>query len=424
MVSNSGPASFAFDSKDWTAVLFLPAPAPSKSLQDWYGKNIAGLPFLLRNILNIQRGGIRHLVVYGSEPMETLRQKIAGDPRVDLNLNWAADSGQLLKVIRKSSRNLFLDGSCLHEKNKIRSALGTLAPKESSGTGRLVYLEDESLNNLLKPTDASPLPGIEKTRQNRDTETDAAPGLDKNLMMYLPEEGSPKIKRESDFSKASKRLLKSSGGLSNDSLITRILSRPVSGLLTRGLIDTKVTPNQITLISFAFGLASAACFFVGGYEMGIAGAVLLLLSIWVDGVDGEIARIKFMESPLGGKLDILCDNVVHIAVFFAIGFGLYQTHGDGLYLWLGLVAALGSLACFLLLQNKIISNKSTLTAKMDGQTDNWVDKISNRDFTHFLVLLALVDHLDWFLWMTALGVSGLTAFLLIVHLKSRIATAS
>ncbi len=419
MVANSGSASFAFELKDWTAVLFLPVPSPSKSLQEWYGKHIAGLPFLLRNILNIQRGGIRSLVVYGSEPMETLRRTITQDPRIDLQLNWADDSRQLLQAIGQSSKNLFLDGSFLHEKNKIRSALVTLSPKEDSGNGRLFYLDTEALKNLLKPTDTFAFPGVDKAREQSGLWTDSAPDLDKSLLVYLPEEERPKIKNEADFRKESKRLLKTSGGLSNDSLITRLLSRPVSGFLTRGLIDTTITPNQITLFSFALGIAAAVCFFIGGHAMGIAGAALLLLSIWVDGVDGEIARIKFMESPLGGKLDILCDNLVHIAVFFAIGFGLYQTRADALYLGLGTVAALGSLACFLLLQSKIIAGKSTLNAKTEGQAENWVDKISNRDFTHFLFLLALIDHLDWFLWMTAVGVSGLTAFLGFIKLKSR-----
>ena len=62
---------------------------------------------------------------------------------------------------------------------------------------------------------------------------------------------------------------------------------------------------------------------MGGYQLGIAGSVLLILSAWVDCVDGEVARLKFMISEWGAKLDIVSDNIVHCSVFFLIEMGLY-----------------------------------------------------------------------------------------------------
>jgi phosphatidylglycerophosphate synthase len=235
-------------------------------------------------------------------------------------------------------------------------------------------------------------------------------------LVYLSETEHPKISGSQDFQTAGEHILKKSGGLSNDSLATRILSRPVSQQLTRLLLNTRITPNQITIFSFFLGLGSALCFFQGGYGMGIAGAGLLLLSIWVDGVDGEIARIKFMESPFGAKLDILCDNIVHVAVFFSIGIGLYHTLGETVYLVLGGLAASGSLLAFLLLSEGIIAGKSTANAgkKNEPNKNDLIDKLANRDFTHFLFVLALLDQLSIFIWLTAVGVNVMAMYLLLV----------
>jgi len=45
-------------------VLPLSSPASSGSIADWYLKKICGIPFLIRNIFNIQRAGINSLVIY------------------------------------------------------------------------------------------------------------------------------------------------------------------------------------------------------------------------------------------------------------------------------------------------------------------------------------------------------------------------
>ncbi|GIS85215.1 MAG: hypothetical protein CM1200mP16_15150 [Nitrospina sp.] len=48
-----------------------------------------------------------------------------------------------------------------------------------------------------------------------------------------------------------------------------------------------------------------------GYANSVIAAILLVISTWIDGVDGEIARVKFMETDIGKKLDIYCDNIIH-----------------------------------------------------------------------------------------------------------------
>jgi hypothetical protein len=109
------------------------------------------------------------------------------------------------------------------------------------------------------------------------------------------QEEQKRLLDEKDFCEAEEGLLKSCG-LDNDSFMDRLLTRFFSRQLTSLFLKTSFTPNQITFISLFIGLASALCFLDGGYQMGIAGSVLLILSAWVDFTDGEVARLKFLTS--------------------------------------------------------------------------------------------------------------------------------
>ena len=55
-----------------------------------------------------------------------------------------------------------------------------------------------------------------------------------------------------------------------------------------------------------------------------SGSLLFLTHSILDGCDGELARLKFQESPAGARLDFWGDNLVHVAVFgcMAVGWSL------------------------------------------------------------------------------------------------------
>jgi len=417
MLKNSEYFPSATEKKGLLAVLLLSPPAENGDYVDWYWRTIAGVPFLLRNILNIQRGGVERLALItgkNSRAADELCDRLTHDPRVTLKLDRPADSGQWVDLAHEGGDLLLLDGSVLHDKNNISSAVQS----ESGDTeSRLSFwLDKGSMAPMLEQMDTFNFSGLEQARKESiQSEMETTPESKKQLLVYLPETGPIKISSEQDFWTAGERIVQKIGGLTNDSLVTRILSRPVSRRLTRLLLNTRITPNQITVFSFILGLGSALCFLQGGYGMGVGGAGLLLLSIWVDGVDGEIARIKFMESPFGARLDILCDNVVHVAVFFAIGMGLYDAQGETIFLILGCLAAGGSLLAFLLLREGIVEGKSTThsSQKSDRKKNGFVDKLANRDFTHFLFVLALLDQLPVFIWLTAVGVNLMALYLLL-----------
>lgn len=223
-----------------------------------------------------------------------------------------------------------------------------------------------------------------------------------------------------------------------ESYLSKNLERKISLFFTARLVDTAVTPNMVSLVSICMGLVSG-WFFLGPHRLyHVAGALLLWLSSVVDGCDGEIARLKFQESRVGSILDFLGDNLVHIVVFFCIGFGLYTQGQGSVYLVLGILAALGTLATasavfwrvFLKSGSGGIVTFSTpvrveeMALAGDGlrRQIEWADKISNRDFIYLILALSFVDGLWVYAWLSAFGTFFYLAYLL--HLYRRMGLVS
>jgi hypothetical protein len=94
-------------------------------------------------------------------------------------------------------------------------------------------------------------------------------------------------------------------GREGDSMLVRMLDRRLSRALTKRLMRTSVTPNQITLSSAALGIMGAFFLAQPSQVWHVLGSLLFLCSTVMDGCDGEIARLTFQESAFGAKLDLI-----------------------------------------------------------------------------------------------------------------------
>jgi hypothetical protein len=121
----------------------------------------------------------------------------------------------------------------------------------------------------------------------------------------------------------------------NDGFFSVFVLRKFSKLFTWAAVRTGLTPNQITLISFAIGLLSAYEFSRGDFWSIFIGAGLLQLSLIVDCVDGEIARYTRKFSGLGAWLDAITDRIKEYLVFFGLAYGAAKNGRD---LWIPAMA--------------------------------------------------------------------------------------
>ena len=113
-----------------------------------------------------------------------------------------------------------------------------------------------------------------------------------------------------------------------DGPVSRILNRPISLRISKLLLKTGITPNQISIISTVIGLVGASFFFSGEYFYLILGGILIHIHSIVDGCDGEVARLKLRQTKYGGWLDSVLDRYVDAAIIFGLAYGYWNMTGD------------------------------------------------------------------------------------------------
>ncbi len=113
-----------------------------------------------------------------------------------------------------------------------------------------------------------------------------------------------------------KRLLRRSLTKETDGPVSRYLNRPISSRISMALAHLPIQPDVVSLVAFLVGVAGAWALWAG---RGLLGAVLVTLSSILDGVDGEIARLKVRTSPGGALLDGVLDRLADAAICAALG---------------------------------------------------------------------------------------------------------
>ncbi|MFV1967942.1 MAG: NTP transferase domain-containing protein [Pirellulaceae bacterium] len=141
---------------------------------------------------------------------------------------------------------------------------------------------------------------------------------------------------------AERRLMRDQGRKTRDGPVSRHLNRPVSRWLSRYLVRTTVTPNQISLVSWMLSCVAAGLMAVSGYPALAAGGALAQLASVVDGCDGEIARLKHSQSEFGGWFDAVLDRYADAVLLFGLMWHEFATTGTSLSVLLGFAAIVGS----------------------------------------------------------------------------------
>ncbi len=128
-----------------------------------------------------------------------------------------------------------------------------------------------------------------------------------------------------------------------DGWVAKYLNRPLSTRLSQIIARTSATPNQISLVVLILGVLAAYLFTHGEHWLTAAGGVLAQLSSILDGVDGEVARLKYRASPYGSWLDSVLDRWADALLIFGVTYGSWKVTGV-VWIWmLGFLALTGSL---------------------------------------------------------------------------------
>lgn len=192
------------------------------------------------------------------------------------------------------------------------------------------------------------------------------------------------------------------------------MKRPWDARLARWLVTplaaSRVTPNHLTTVRLAVGLAGAAAFTPGTYGWANVAALLMILSNFLDHTDGELARLSRKTSRVGHIYDLASDAAVTVLLFVAMGIGIATTADNLLGVpppALGAVAgAAVALIFYLRMRIEEMAGKAAIRQAALGGFET-------EDILYLLPLVTLLDGVMPFLIAAAIGAPVFAAWVVL-----------
>jgi phosphatidylglycerophosphate synthase len=402
------------------AVILSPALCSDKQTGGT-SPRVGSLPVLLRAILTAQKtGAARIIVVVGSgHGLDTL-QDLQKTGRLPASVEWleAVPGMPLSDLLAKphtpphSDRVLLIEGNRTYHPMLVKQA----AEWQSEERGLTLLTGDDVVGIYLFPS--------QLVRRLSDYRVESLADLRASLpttelVQAMPVGGSlwQRVETPEDCRSAERKLdrwlVKPTDGFYAQ------LNRRISIPISRQLIKWPITPNMVSLFTLAVGLASSLLFATGGYWYMLAGALLSLLASILDGCDGEVARLKLMESDFGCWLETACDYLYYLFLFIGLMLGLEKTSGSKAYLTGGAVLLFGAVASFLTvaLQRHVLASErpeqllQIWQEHVDSRRSNLLLFVSRHTefivrrcfFPYALLLFALFNVMSVAFWLSVLG---------------------
>ena len=168
-----------------------------------------------------------------------------------------------------------------------------------------------------------------------------------------------------------------------DGFISHYINRPLSSRFSVVLSKTPLTPNHITLQSFVMGLLGAVGLATTNPWFWVAGGIIIQIASIVDGCDGEIARIKLLQSPQGAWIDTVLDRYSDLAIGFAVVFSASQMY-DSVWIWpVGFIATISFLMASYV-------NKEFQIRFQRPYPNNLVNNLKRRDLRILVIAIGAV----------------------------------
>ena len=111
-------------------------------------------------------------------------------------------------------------------------------------------------------------------------------------------------------------------------LLAHYIHRPIENKIVLYLMKTRITPNQITVLTNIVAYIVAALYFLGFL---LPGSILSFAVGLMDGLDGKLARAKNLTTKLG-KMEHAFDLLFEFSWLIALSLFLHRSSGEALSL--------------------------------------------------------------------------------------------
>ena len=170
-----------------------------------------------------------------------------------------------------------------------------------------------------------------------------------------------------------------------DSRVRKIIEKPLD-FFGRRLAGIGIDANSVTIIGFAFGLASILSISIGNLPYGL---FFLCLNRIADGLDGAIARATKL-ADFGGFLDIVADFIIYAGIVFAFAINNMDNAFYAAFLIFSFVGTITSFLAYAI----IAAKKDVNTSKRGRKSFYYLGGICEGTETAFiLILMCIAPHL-------------------------------
>lgn len=189
-------------------------------------------------------------------------------------------------------------------------------------------------------------------------------------------------------------------------LLSEAVDQPIGARIALAAHRTGLPPTALTLVNLVLGLATSIAVItlaapmrdhrVPALAVGLGALVVWHIAYEFDCADGQLARVTGQASPAGGRLDILCDVAVQIALVAAVSAVATRYHRTPAWF----VAAFAG--CWMInLVTSVLATGDKAQSLVTSQSP--VIRIAklSRDYSAMITLLALTIAIvpRWLIWV-------------------------
>lgn len=365
------------------AVVLLPARRDDPPGGAWAAATVAGLPLVERCVRGLARAGVKEVICWSGDAAATglskrLERRVESAARKGgVRLSWvtkpagiptamlAADSGAPPGAEDGSREVIVVPGwACFvwrALRDAARSGAGAGVPTEGGkmaaralfrGRGRraadagAARCPETAFAAFLERFENGPWLASPAAGDDFWHPIEALAGA----TPLRPAQGSWTIVDSHASREAAEAALFATVYKASDGLHARA-NRQISLRITRWLLPLPVTANAATVAALAVSLLGASVIALASRPAMLFGSALVYVACMLDGVDGEIARLKHLESDVGCWLDTLGDYVFYVVTIAAFGWAVYVRQDFSPFFgfvaiatWLGMLMTLFVLA--------------------------------------------------------------------------------
>jgi len=305
-----------------------------------YGSTVFGsLTQIKRLVITAQRARITHFTIITEDNDTTLKELLANDNRIEADINWTS----IDKDIKlESIPYLLVQSNLLTTPETLSNFMDS-----EINQNEILILTDTANTKDFSAEEKSPNSGRAVgafIASGKLLEQYFSDGISLNkIVPELTENGKAKYKEfsgkywmrlsdDKDSPKKAEDLIFNYVGKTATGWISRNINSKFSLPTSRLLVKTPLTPN---MISVGINIIGSLCgiFYAIGHP--VIGALFMHIATVLDRCDGEVARVKLMETKKGQWVDTVSDQATVLSFLIGVPVGYYFISNNPIALVLG-----------------------------------------------------------------------------------------